>query len=267
MDIKMVVTDLDNTLLRSDKYISDYTISVLSNCQAKNIKVVFATARSTQAASKFLDMFTPDIFIGYGGALTYANKKIINRFDIPADISFRLINDCLKEPEITSIFAINESAALTNRLDTPDPESSHYKYADFTVKNNQSYLKISLTAVNPGIVGRIALKYPMCDMLRYSGEDLYRFANRNAVKWNAVKTVAGHYNINTDMIAAFGDDINDLEMLKYCGTGVAVANAVDEVKAAADYICDTNDDDGVAKWLEEIFLKTSYQSGLNLASI
>ncbi|MCL2815898.1 MAG: HAD family hydrolase [Oscillospiraceae bacterium] len=254
MNIKMIVTDLDNTLLRSDKSISDYTVSILSSCQAKDIKVVFATARSTQASSKFFEMFTPDIFIGYGGALAYANEKVINRFDISADISFQLINDCLKEPEITSILAINESAAFTNRLDTLDSESSHYKYTDFTVKNNQSYLKISLRAANPGIVERIALNYPMCDMLRYTGEDLYRFANRSAVKWNAVNAVADYYNINTDMIAAFGDDINDLEMLKHCGIGIAVANAVDEVKAVADYICDTNDNDGAAKWLEEKIL-------------
>ena len=254
MNIKMIVSDLDGTLLRNDKSISNYTISMLSNCQLKDIKVVFATARSTQAAAKFLDMFTPDIFIGYGGALAYANEKIISRFDIPADISFQLINDCLKEPEITSILAINESVALTNRLDTLDTESSHYKYTDFTVKNNLSYLKISLIASNPGIVERIALKYPMCDILRYTGEDLYRFANCNAVKWNAVNAVADRYNINTDMIVAFGDDINDLEMLQHCGTGVAVANAIDEVKAAADYICDTNENDGVAKWLEERIL-------------
>ena len=50
---------------------------------------------------------------------------------------------------------------------------------------------------------------------------------------------------------AFGDDYNDIEMLRDCGIGVAVANAIPEVKTAADYICDTNDNDGVAKWLEE----------------
>ncbi|MCL2814410.1 MAG: HAD family hydrolase [Oscillospiraceae bacterium] len=254
MNIKMIVTDLDNTLLRRDKSISNYTISILSNCQTKGIRVVFATARSTQAASKFLDMFTPDIFIGYGGALAFAYDKIINRFDIPSDISFQLISDCLKEPEITSILAINESVALTSRLDTLDSESSHYKYTDFTIKNNLSYLKISLVAANPNIVERIALNYPMCDMLRYTGEDLYRFANRNAVKWNAVNAVAEYCNINKDMIVAFGDDMNDLEMLKNCGIGVAVANAIDEVKAAADYICDSNENDGVAKWLEERIL-------------
>jgi len=48
--IKMIITDLDNTLLRSDKTISEYTIDVLKKCQSKGIKVAFATARSEQAS-------------------------------------------------------------------------------------------------------------------------------------------------------------------------------------------------------------------------
>ena len=52
-------------------------------------------------------------------------------------------------------------------------------------------------------------------------------------------------------LAAFGDDSNDIEMLRECGAGVAVSNAIGEVRAIASRICDTNDNDGVAKWLEE----------------
>jgi len=91
-------------------------------------------------------------------------------------------------------------------------------------------------------------------MLRYTGEDFYRFANRDALKWNAAAAIAEYYKFSTDEFIAFGDDKNDLEMLAKCGTGIAVKNAIDEVKAAAKYICDTNDNDGVAKWIEERIL-------------
>ena len=53
------------------------------------------------------------------------------------------------------------------------------------------------------------------------------------------------------MVVAFGDDINDLEMIKNCGVGVAVENGIEEVKSVAKFICDISDNDGVAKWLEE----------------
>jgi len=253
--IKMIATDLDKTLLRSDAVISDYTLDILKKCQARDLVVVFATARSTQAAARILAQFTPDIFIGYGGALVSAEEKVIHRIDISADISNRIIKEALNTPEVVNVLAINESIALTNDVDElAEKDSSHYQYADFSNDYNYSYLKISLNAACQTAVEKIAENYPMLDMLRYTGENLYRFANRNAVKWNALKAAAEHYNISTDMIAAFGDDRNDLEMLEKCGIGIAVENAIDEVKAVANHVCGTNDNDGVAKWIEENIL-------------
>jgi len=252
---KMIITDLDQTLLRSEKYISEYTIDVLKKCRQKGIKIVFATARSTQSSSRFIEQFPPDIFVGYGGALVLVEDKVIQRFDIPADISNRLIYECLQESDISSVLAINESIAYTNERGLIEmTDSSHYQHYDFSNNDDLSYLKISLIAKNPNIVERIAVNYPMCDLLRYTGEDLYRFANRNAVKWNAIASIAEYYNVGTDDFISFGDDINDLEMIAKCGTGVAVENAVREVKSVANYICDTNDNDGVAKWIEKRIL-------------
>ena len=253
--IKMIVTDLDDTLLRSEKYISDYTIEILKKCQSVGIKIVFATARSVQATSRYLEQFTPDILVSYGGALVVAGDTVIHRFDIPADISYQLISECLQATEISSIHAINESVALTNNLsDLAVSDSSHYREYDFSKRNNMSYLKISVVSFVPEVVERIAANYSMLDMLRYTNEDLYRFACHDAVKWNAVKAVAEYYDIDIDLFVAFGDDVNDIDMVHYCGIGVAVSNAVDAVKAVADDICDTNDNDGVAKWIEDNIL-------------
>ena len=253
--IQMVVTDLDGTLLRNGKYISDYTISVLSECQRKGIKIAFATARSSQASFEFLEQFTPDVFIGYGGALVIVGEKVIHRFDISSTVSSQIIKECLAAPEVLSILAINESIALTNRLDeTKSKDVSHYRYDDFLHPNDNKYLKISVNATSPDVVEKIAAHYPMCDMLRYTGEDLYRFANKDAIKWNAVKVMAKYYNFDTDSFVAFGDDVNDTEMVKNCGIGIAVENAIDKVKAVAGHICASNEKDGVAKWLEEHLL-------------
>ena len=52
-------------------------------------------------------------------------------------------------------------------------------------------------------------------------------------------------------IAAFGDDFNDIEILRNCGIGVAVANECEVAKSAADYVCGSNDEDGVARWIEK----------------
>ena len=72
---------------------------------------------------------------------------------------------------------------------------------------------------------------------------------KSATKRKAIEATAAYFGIFLSDVAAFGDDHNDIEMLRVCG--VAVANAVDEAKAAADFCCGANDSDGVAKWIEE----------------
>ena len=66
-----------------------------------------------------------------------------------------------------------------------------------------------------------------------------------------IRLIAEKHGISLDQVAAFGDDYNDIEMLGACGIGIAVENALDEVKAAAAQICGSNESDGVARWLEE----------------
>jgi hydroxymethylpyrimidine pyrophosphatase-like HAD family hydrolase len=53
---------------------------------------------------------------------------------------------------------------------------------------------------------------------------------------------------------AFGDDYNDIEMLQRCGTGIAMENGIDEIKKISDYICGSNNKDGVARWIEKNIL-------------
>ena len=247
----MIVMDLDNTLLRSDKTISDYTVTVLEKCRVMGIKTAFATARSDKAVARFIARFAPDAFIGYGGALVLANGVSICRFDIPAKRSSQIIGECLSVPGITSIWAINEVVAICNDLEfTMNPSEYSYKYDEFATDYQNSYLKIWFSASNRSVAKAIIDKFPTCNMVEYSGENLYSLTDSNATKWNAIKMVAEYYDINKKEIVAFGDDFNDLEMLQKCGVGVAMGNAIAEVKAVANCICDTNDNDGVAKWLE-----------------
>jgi hydroxymethylpyrimidine pyrophosphatase-like HAD family hydrolase len=82
--------------------------------------------------------------------------------------------------------------------------------------------------------------------------DLFgQIMHRNATKSQAIATLAAHWDIKSEEIVAFGDDLNDIDMLQYAGIGIAMGNALDDVKAVSDYVCDTNENDGIAKWLEE----------------
>ena len=79
--------------------------------------------------------------------------------------------------------------------------------------------------------------------------------NTTATKWNGIKTMLDICNCSPDETVYFGDDQDDIEPIKRCGQGVAVSNGIEEVKAAADYVTDSNDADGVAKFIEHQILK------------
>ena len=75
--------------------------------------------------------------------------------------------------------------------------------------------------------------------------------HKDATKAKAVSALAEIWGIKQSEIVAFGDDVNDLDIIRFAGIGVAMDNALDIVKAVADHICDTNENDGVSKWIEE----------------
>ena len=274
-NIKMIATDLDRTILQprlpndKDSTISHYTAGILNKCRQNGIKIVFATARPKRVTLKFLDQIPADAVILHNGAVIYEGNEQIFHSGIAPDVTKNILNaishdfpDVTLSVEIDDVFYANFEAELEEARNTwkytiinelyeclPD------KPAEKIIVGLQSVNMLNMLTENPENVVKYFEKY-LPDNL-YSEMDSGRFImimSREAVKAKAVKRLAERYGYDMGEIAAFGDDYNDVEMLKQCGTGVAVANAIDEAKAAADYICDTNENDGVAKWIEENLL-------------
>ena len=80
------------------------------------------------------------------------------------------------------------------------------------------------------------------------------YAIKNVTKENAILNICNVIDINIMDVIAFGDDLVDIGMLKICGKGIAMGNSVNEVKSIADVIIDSNDNDGIAKYLTETLL-------------
>ena len=79
--------------------------------------------------------------------------------------------------------------------------------------------------------------------------------NRNATKWLGVKAMLDHLGVAPEEAVYFGDDFDDIEPIRRCGIGVAPANAIAEAKAAADHVVESNNENGVAKFIESVILK------------
>jgi hypothetical protein len=114
--------------------------------------------------------------------------------------------------------------------------------------------KIYLVGLQPGELDFINSILPDELYMVMANDGLLMIMHKEATKSKAVSAIAGHWNIQQSGILAFGDDFNDIDMLSFAGTSIATGNAFDEVKTVANHVCDTNDNDGVAKWLEENIL-------------
>jgi hypothetical protein len=108
LDVKMIVTDLDNTLLHRDKTISDYTESVFERLRERSILVAFATSRSVRASTRFRAIIKPDIDITSGGAIATMKGKTLYRAAIDIETANSIIRDLRASGGILQITADTE---------------------------------------------------------------------------------------------------------------------------------------------------------------
>ena len=228
---KLILTDLDHTLLRSDGTISEHTLDVLKKCREDGAKLAIATARYWIGAEKYINMLAPDYEITTDGTLIHKNDTCVYSSAFSADETNRIVR------KIFSIFPKAERLHKAVYCDYSE---------DLTCSANKiaAYLEDEMTAVK--IASETGSKL-QC----YRGENMYAFLPMNGGKKQAIEALAADNGISPYEMVAFGDDKNDIDMLKMCGFGVAVENAIPEAKAVANHITDSNDNDGVAEWLEK----------------
>jgi len=250
-NIKMIVSDLDQTLLKSDKTISDFTIKVLEQCQAAGIKTAFASARG-KSAERITKAISFDGKVNMNGAIAKIDNKIVYDRLIPYHIARPFLMACDK-------YGIKLSSEISGmhytNFDIPASWSeSVSKRVDFS-KHDIDAEKICLVNLTNEDITFVKSILPDELYLVMSTNDsesgFGMIMHKEATKSKAVFELARLWGISTSEIVAFGDDYNDIDLLSQCGISVAVANAIDEVKAITNFICDSNDNDGVAKWLLE----------------
>ena len=258
-NIKLIVTDLDDTLLRRDKSISEYTKSVFGLCRKKGVLIAFATARMEKAAERFSRQITPDIFISNMGALARQGSKVLYKAAIPPDVVSALIKECLSDPRFLQITLQADKGYFNSEPIIAMPgweDYSHSITTDFSqpIDYGDVY-KITVRTDGSQAVKTISENFPTIDATGYRHESWSAFHARDASKEKALAAVAVALNIHLKNVAVFGDDTSDIDILRSAGIGVAVQNAIPEVKAVADYVCGDCDKDGVARWIEENILE------------
>lgn len=254
MQIKMILTDLDHTLLRSDGSISDYTKQILKKCQSCGILVVIATARYWIGAERYIEEIRPDYEITTDGTLIHQRGKQVYSCSMDATDANQIIQDLIEQNSNTEITVAAGRQVFWNSHHISESEKLHKAvFNDYRKPLCCQINKIVAELSNSDIAVKIANKNH-CRLQSYRGENWYAFLPEKSGKIQAILELAKSLNISLSDIVSFGDDINDIEMLQISGTGVAVSNAVTDVKVVADCVTLSNDEDGVADWIEKNIL-------------
>ena len=279
--IRAILLDIDGTLINSSHVITPKTRDALLKVQEQGVRLAIASGRADQGLYKWakeLEMHTHHgIFICYNGAkvMDCQTKEIYFHRTIPVKDA-RAVLDHLKNFDVHPIIAKDDTmytddvfAGMIHRgkngplfnvvqyearsngfilAETRDMVS----FADFPIE------KI-LTYGEPDYLENHwqEMREPFKDTLScmFTAPFYYEYTAKNIDKAKAIDTVFRGLGYTPDELMAFGDAQNDLSMIRYAGLGVAMANAVDEVKEAADEITLSNNEDGIAASLYRHILK------------
>lgn len=253
MKIKLIVTDLDNTLLKTDKTVTNYTEDILIKLKDIGYKIAFATARPERTSSHFLNRFKPDYIISNNGARIIKEDNIIYNNPIKASIINSLLDDIIGSNKLMcSSIEMGEYNLTDYKGEITDSWSSisNLEYYDFK-KPVGDILKASFETKDTDWLSENVNKYEELHLYENHGEDWHQVMEKNSTKFNGINYIVDELNIDLSQVLVFGDDYNDIEMIKKAGIGICMENGVKEAKEIADYICENNENDGVAKWLDE----------------
>ncbi len=243
-NIKAIITDLDRTLLRTDKSLSTYTVSVLKECKARGIKVMAATARTERSITEY------DAAIGFDGVTVMNGAKVmvgnqVMTYGIPDKLAEEMLAKVCGRKEF--LFSVETGEILY--------AAEHIEEFEYTLHTEFPKLPAGETAYKILVSGEGAAEFVKENLpeglhCTVANGYLVQIMSKAANKRNGVKVMLNAFGIAPEEAVYFGDDQDDAESMQLCGLGVAVDNAIPEVKAVADELAESNDADGVAKWIK-----------------
>ena len=258
--MKLIAIDLDGTLLNDDKKISVETKNYLMSLKKMGYIIVIATGRNLKSAYYVTDGAPfAHCIISSSGASVFdnLNKKLLKEEALPlekvCDVS-KLYNDDIKYIEFNDIEFHNIFGKDIKKSDVVNEVIN----MDEFLKDKNDILQLAIAfdndemaiKTNNYIKENIEGLNPYTARCKYS-EHLYIEVLKEGVsKYSAVSYLARLCGISNDDIIAIGDSENDLTMVKNSGIGVAMENAVSELKQVAKYITKSNNENGVMEFLK-----------------
>ena len=269
---KMICIDIDGTLIKSDHTLSVETIKAIRRARDKGVMIVLSTGRMYRSARLYADELELDFpIISANGSYVRdkATSEIIYEKNLSKD-DLTFIMEVLDKYGVKINFYNKDTMYISEHRDyvsryealskTLPPEkrieikyiTKEYPMNDF-IEEFGGYIQKGIVFPNEGIISAIRNEVAENKLLKVvsSGDDNIEFTSHLADKGLGVLALAKARNIKPSEIICIGDSENDLSMLKVAGLAVAMGNAIPIVKEVAEYITDTNENDGVAKMINK----------------
>lgn len=276
---KMLVTDMDYTLLNREKKISERNREAFGKALTRGIHMVVATGRiytSARVYAKLLGVSTP--IIASNGAII---REAV--FNDPEDTERTIFRDILNKNSLGEMIRLTHKYGLIGHFFTEDTIYSEQlmnvslRYTEWNkYLGEEDQVKIRIVDdLEEALLGQGVdiLKAVVVDSdsekirglrkeinatglvsVSQSMKDNLEVMNTGVTKGNAVRILAQMYGIDREEIIAIGDNENDISMIQYAGLGIAMGNAEETLKAAADYVTCDYMADGVAEAIEKFLL-------------
>lgn len=260
-DIKLLAIDLDDTLLRDDNTISDYTRDVLQKAQQEGIHIVIATGRMYQTAKpvgvKLGIGDLPMILFSGGLIQRIESGEIIWQRVIAPAVAKEILalakeHNWYVQSYVDDVLLVHHETEDSKLYERHTGAKAVFVGDDlYTTAQGPNKLLFINDAETLATISQI-LKDKFSDQLEIvrSKVNYLEINGTNSTKGNALSQMVNELGLTKEQVVAFGNSENDVPMLEYAGTAVAVANAEPPVKALADEVCASNEDDGVARWIE-----------------
>jgi len=270
---KLVALDLDDTLLGKDLKVTESTRQVLSEIMAGGVHVTLATGRMFRSTLPFageLNINAP--LITYQGALVKhsGTGEVLFHRPVPLELALDIIRRVEKYGYHINIY-------LDDFLYVARDTEEGRRYANvsriplevvgdleqFLISRREDPTKVLVVSREP-LLDELAaeLKPVYGDNLHItkSKPHFLEFSHPSATKGHALKAVADYYGIPREKVMAVGDSYNDLEMIDWAGLGVVMGNAREEIRARADYVTLSNEEEGVGHALRKFILDVDVAS-------
>lgn len=271
---KIVMIDLDGTLLDDNKKVSNKNIEMINKVyKDKNVIFVIATGKNISDIQYIIDAVGEGInkyIIASNGAVIKDNVKneyILKNY-LTDDEVIHIIEE-YKKYNLNGLIQTEEGPVIEDKL-AAEVESVTYaeNLKDYVIDNKVSNIAL-ITPMGKEedlklLKNVIDNKFntlsatAICDFTHTNNEKTFTckyidVMKKGSTKANAMKILIDYLNIRKEEVIAIGDGGNDIPMFEVAGYKIAMGNASIELKQKADYITDTNNSDGVAKALEYIF--------------